>query len=82
MTTSQIIALGFPVAVAAAAAAAFLVKRFWLPNPEPKPKPIDAAQIDIAVAMSNIQKAMKEIETANHAARQKTTGGLPTGGAP
>jgi len=80
MTTSQIIALGFPVAVAAAAAAAFLVKRFWSPNPEPKP--IDAAQIDIAVAMSNIQKAMKEIERANHAARQKTTGGLPTGGAP
>lgn len=78
MTTSQIIALGFPVAVAAAAAAAFLVKRFWLPEP----KPIDAAQIDIAVAMSNIQKAMKEIERANHAARQKTTGGLPTGGAP
>jgi hypothetical protein len=72
MTTSQIIALGFPVAVAAAAAAAFLVKRFWSPNPEPKP--IDAAQIDIAVAMSNIQKAMKEIERANHAARQKTTG--------
>jgi hypothetical protein len=72
MTTSQIIALGFPVAVAAAGAAAFLVKRFWLANPEPKP--IDPAQIDIAVAMTNIQKAMKEIERANHAARQKTTG--------
>ena len=70
MTTSQIIALGFPLAAAAAGAAAFLVKRFWLPEP----KPIDAAQIDIAVAMSNIQKAMKEIERANHAARQKTTG--------
>ena len=71
MTTSQIIALGFPIAAAAAGAAAFLVKRFWLPNPEPEP--IDPAQIDIAVAMTNIQKAMKEIERAN-AARQKTTG--------
>jgi LEA14-like dessication related protein len=69
MTTSQIIALGFPVA-AAAGAAAFLVKRFWLRNPEPAP--IDPAQIDIAVAMSNIQEAMKEIERANLAARQKT----------
>jgi len=74
MTTSQIIALGLPVAAAAAGAAAFLVKRFWLPNPEPEPEPIDPAQIDIAVAMTNIQKAMKEIERSNQAARQKTTG--------
>lgn len=72
MTTSQIITLGFPLAAAAAGAAAFLVKRFWLRNPEAER--IDPAQIDIAVAMTNIQKAMKEIERANHAARQKTAG--------
>jgi len=72
MTTSQIIALGFPLAAAAAGAAAFLVKRFWLRNPETEP--IDPAQIDIAVAMSNIQKAMMEIERANRAARQNTAG--------
>jgi hypothetical protein len=69
MTTSQIIALGFPLTAGAAGAAAFLVKRFWLRNPE---QPIDPAQIDIAVAMSNIQQAMKEIERANLAARRKT----------
>ena len=72
MSTSQIIALGFPLAAAAAGAAAFLAKRFWLRTPESKP--IDPAQIDVAVAMTNIQQAMKEIERANHAARQKTTG--------
>jgi hypothetical protein len=71
MSTSQIIALGIPLA-AAAGAAAFVVKRFWSRNPESEP--IDPAQIDIAVAMINIQNAMKEIERANHAARQKTTG--------
>ena len=71
MTTSQIIALGFPLATAAGAAA-FLVKRFWSRAPESEP--IDPAQIDIAVAMSNIQKAMMEIERANRAARQKTAG--------
>jgi hypothetical protein len=70
MTTSQIIAMGFPVAAAVAGASAFLVKRFWLREPAP----IDPAQIDIAVAMSNIQKAMMEIERANRAARQNTAG--------
>jgi hypothetical protein len=71
MTTSQIIALGFPLAAAAAGATAFLVKRFRLGNPEPAPT--DPAQIDIAVAMINIQEAMKEIERANRAARQTTS---------
>jgi hypothetical protein len=72
MTTSQIIALGFALAAASAGAARALVKRFLLRNPEPEP--IDPAQIDIAVAMTNIRKAMNELERANHAARQKTTG--------
>jgi hypothetical protein len=72
MSTSQIIALGFPLAAATAGATAFLIKRFWLRNPEPQP--IDPAQIDIAVAMTNIRKAMMEIERANRAARQNTTG--------
>ena len=67
MTTSQIIALGLPFA-AAAGAAAFLVKRLWFRNPETER--IDPAQIDIAVAMTNIREAMKEIERANRAARQ------------
>ena len=71
MSTSQIIALGIPLA-AAAGAAVFVVKRFWSRNPESEP--VDPAQIDIAVAMTNIQKAMKEIERANHAAQQKTAG--------
>ena len=71
MITNQIIALGFPLA-AAAGAAAFLVKRFWLRSPEAER--IDPAQIDIAVAMTNIREAMKEIERANVAARQKATG--------
>ena len=67
MTTSQIIALCFPF-TAAAGAAAFLVKRFWLRSPEAER--IDPAQIDIAVAMTNIRQAMREIERANRAARQ------------
>jgi hypothetical protein len=67
MITNQIIALGFPLA-AAAGAAAFLVKRFWLRNPEAER--IDPAQIDIAVAMANIRDAMKKLEGANHLGRQ------------
>ena len=71
MSTSQIIALGIPLA-AAAGAAMFVVKRFWSRNPESEP--IDPAQIDVAVAMTNIREAMmKEIERANRAARQNTT---------
>ena len=69
MTTSQIIALGFPLA-AAAGAATFLVRRFWLRSP--RGQQIDPAQIDMAVAMTNIREAMQEIERANGAARQKT----------
>jgi len=64
--------MGFPLAAASAGAVALLVKRFWSRTLESEP--IDPAQIDIAVAMTNIQKAMKEIERANHAAQQKTAG--------
>jgi hypothetical protein len=70
MSTSQIIALGIPLA-AAVGAAALAVKRFWLRKPESEL--IDPAQIDIAVAMANIREAMKKIERANLAARQNTT---------
>jgi hypothetical protein len=69
MTTNQIIALGFPLAAAAAGATALLVKRLWSRNPESEP--IDPEQIDISVAMTNIQEAMKEIERANLVAQQK-----------
>lgn len=71
MVTGQIIALGFSLAAATAGAAAFVVKRFW--SRAEDSKPIDPAQIDIAVAMTNIQKAMMETERANRAARQNTT---------
>jgi hypothetical protein len=72
MITNQIIALGFPLAAAAVGAATLLARRFWLRSP--KAERIDPAQIDIAVAMTNIREAMmKEIERANRAGRRKTT---------
>ncbi len=70
MTTNQIIALGFPLAAASIGVTALLIKRLWLPNQESEQ--IDPEKIDIAVAMTNIQEAIKEIERANLAARQKT----------